>query len=53
MTPLDASDDTPVMPNDASQPDDDLHAMLVARGDWVPLGAADEQKDAAEGTVEA
>ena len=32
---------------------DDLHAMLVARGDWVPLGSADEQKPAAEGTVEA
>jgi hypothetical protein len=32
---------------------DDLHAMLVARGDWVPLGSADEQKVAAEGTVEA
>jgi hypothetical protein len=32
---------------------EDLHAMLVARGDWVPLGAADEQKAAAEGTVEA
>ncbi len=32
---------------------DDLHALLVERGDWVPLGAADEQKDAAEGTVEA
>jgi Family of unknown function (DUF6855) len=32
---------------------DDLHAMLVAAGDWVPLGAADEKKDAAEGTVEA
>jgi hypothetical protein len=32
---------------------DDLHAMLVANGDWVPLGAADEQKPAAEGTVEA
>jgi hypothetical protein len=32
---------------------DDLHAMLKARGDWVPLGAADEQKPAAEGTVEA
>ncbi|MGC3955096.1 MAG: hypothetical protein QM804_12780 [Propionicimonas sp.] len=32
---------------------DDLHAWLVARGDWVPLGAADEQKPAAEGTVEA
>ena len=24
-----------------------------SRGDWVALGAADEQKDAAEGTVEA
>jgi hypothetical protein len=32
---------------------DDLHAMLKARGDWVPLGSADEQKLAAEGTVEA
>lgn len=32
---------------------DDLHAMLVAHGDWMPLGAADEQKPAAEGTVEA
>ena len=32
---------------------DDLHAMLVERGDWVPLGSADEQKSAAEGTVEA
>ena len=32
---------------------DDLHAMLVERGDWVPLGNADEQKPAAEGTVEA
>ena len=32
---------------------DDLHAMLLAAGDWVPLGAADEQKPAAEGTVEA
>jgi hypothetical protein len=31
---------------------DDLHAMLVERGDWVPLGSADEQKPAAEGTVE-
>jgi hypothetical protein len=31
----------------------DLHAMLVAGGDWMPLGAADEQKPAAEGTVEA
>ena len=32
---------------------DDLHAMLKANGDWVPLGAADEQKEAAPGTVEA
>jgi hypothetical protein len=31
----------------------DLHAMLKAHGDWVPLGSADEQKAAAEGTVEA
>src|SRR3954469_201789 len=31
----------------------DLHAMLVAHGDWMPLGGADEQKPAAEGTVEA
>jgi hypothetical protein len=32
---------------------EDLAAMLKARGDWVPLGGADEQKPAAEGTVEA
>jgi hypothetical protein len=32
---------------------DDLHAMLVDAGDWVPLGSADEQKPAAAGTVEA
>lgn len=32
---------------------DDLHAMLTAHGDWLPLGAADEQKPAAAGTVEA
>jgi len=32
---------------------DDLHAMLHAAGDWVPLGAADEQKPAKDGTVEA
>jgi hypothetical protein len=32
---------------------EDLHAMLAAAGDWVPLGSADEQKPAAEGTVEA
>ena len=31
----------------------DLHQMLKSRGDWMPLGAADEQKPAAEGTVEA
>ncbi len=32
---------------------DDLHAMLKDRGDWLPLGSADEQKPAAQGTVEA
>jgi hypothetical protein len=32
---------------------EDLHAMLKAHDDWMPLGAADEQKPAAEGTVEA
>jgi uncharacterized protein YndB with AHSA1/START domain len=32
---------------------EDLHAWLKARGDWVPLGAADEKKPAADGTVEA
>ncbi len=32
---------------------DDLHAMLKTHGDWMPLGAADEQKLASEGTVEA
>jgi hypothetical protein len=32
---------------------DDLHAMLTRAGDWVALGGADEQKPAAEGTVEA
>lgn len=31
---------------------DDLHAMLAARGDWMPLGNADEQKPAADDTVE-
>lgn len=31
----------------------DLHAMLSVHGDWLPLGSADEQKRAAEGTVEA
>ena len=32
---------------------EDLQAWLKEQGDWVPLGAADEQKEAAEGTVEA
>ena len=32
---------------------EDLHAMLQAHGDWMPLGGADEQKPAGEGTVEA
>lgn len=32
---------------------EDLHEMLHEHGDWMPLGAADEQKPAAEGTVEA
>lgn len=32
---------------------DDLHAWLVVQGDWVDLGAADEQKNAKPGTVEA
>jgi len=32
---------------------EDLHAMLKAHGDWMPLGSADEQKEAAAGTVEA
>jgi hypothetical protein len=32
---------------------DDLHRMLEQNGDWVPLGAADEQKPAAVGSVEA
>lgn len=31
----------------------DLHQMLKAQGDWMPLGAADEMKQAAPGTVEA
>jgi hypothetical protein len=31
----------------------DLHDMLRERGDWMPLGNADEQKPAADGTVEA
>jgi hypothetical protein len=32
---------------------DDLHAMLSGHGDWMLLGSADEQKPAADGTVEA
>ena len=32
---------------------EDLHAMLKSHGDWMLLGSADEQKPAAEGTVEA
>jgi uncharacterized protein DUF6855 len=31
---------------------DDLRSMLKARGDWVLLGSADEQKVPAAGTVE-
>ena len=31
----------------------DLHAMLKAHGDWMPLGGADEQKPAPDGSVEA
>ena len=32
---------------------EDLHAMLREHGDWMPLGNADEQKPAPEGSVEA
>jgi hypothetical protein len=32
---------------------EDLQVALKKHGDWIPLGAADEQKPAAEGTVEA
>ena len=32
---------------------EDIAAMLKAHGDWMPLGTADEQKEAAAGTVEA
>jgi hypothetical protein len=32
---------------------EDLHAMLIARGDWVDLGNADEGKPVKEGSVEA
>ena len=31
---------------------EDLHQMLQEHGDWMDLGAADEQKPAKEGTVE-
>jgi hypothetical protein len=32
---------------------EDLHTMLREHGDWMPLGNADEQKAAQDGTVEA
>jgi hypothetical protein len=32
---------------------EDLAAALTQYGDWMPLGSADEQKTAADGTVEA
>lgn len=32
---------------------EDLHGWLVNHGDWVDLGAADENKPAKDGTVEA
>jgi hypothetical protein len=32
---------------------DDLHTWLKSQGDWVPLGATDEGKEPASGTVEA
>lgn len=32
---------------------EDLHGMLKEHGDWMPLGAADEQKPAPDGSVEA
>jgi uncharacterized protein DUF6855 len=32
---------------------EDLHTMLEKHSDWMLLGSADEQKPAAEGTVEA
>lgn len=32
---------------------EDLHAWLREQDDWVPLGAADENKPAADGAVEA
>jgi hypothetical protein len=32
---------------------DDLHAMLAASGEWMPLGSSDEQQEAKPGTIEA
>jgi len=32
---------------------EDLHKMLKTHGDWMPLGGADEQKPAADRSVEA
>jgi hypothetical protein len=32
---------------------EDLRSMLKKHGDWMPLGAADEQKAVVDGTVEA
>lgn len=32
---------------------DDLHAMLLERGDWMALGSADEQQEPRPDTVEA
>jgi hypothetical protein len=32
---------------------EDVVAMLAAHGDWLPLGGADEQKDAPAGSLEA
>ena len=32
---------------------EDLHGLLAKRGDWMPLGNADEQKPAKPDTVEA
>ena len=32
---------------------EDLHRMLKEHGDWMPLGGADEQKPAPDGSVEA
>src|SRR5690348_18476714 len=29
---------------------EDLHKMLKQHGDWMPLGSADEQKPASDGT---